>query len=307
MKFFDTIRSMEQIIVYCMTGLLGAMFGSFAGAQVWRLRARQLAEDKKAGEKVDAKELKRLKPLLGKNIKTDRSRCLSCGHELKWYDLLPIAGWIMLGGKCRYCRKPIGYMEILLELALACLFVLSVVLWPGNLLEPLQITLLIVWLTGLVLLAVLFVYDFKWLLLPDIVNLPFIAVAAVSAVIRIATADDWQQAAWSLLAAMMILSGLYFALYLFSKMRYGEDKTWVGFGDVKLGLGLALFLAEWQLAFIGLFAANLIGTILILPALLTRKVKANTRVSFGPLLIGGFLVAWFLGGQIIDYYQTLMY
>ena len=48
--FFVTIRSM---IKFVLVGFLGAILGSFAGAQIWRLRARQLMEDKKAGEKVD--------------------------------------------------------------------------------------------------------------------------------------------------------------------------------------------------------------------------------------------------------------
>ena len=83
--FFVTIRSM---IKFVLVGFLGAILGSFAGAQIWRLRARQLMEDKKAGEKVDQKELKKLSPLI-KKISKDRSRCLSCGHELKWCDLIP--------------------------------------------------------------------------------------------------------------------------------------------------------------------------------------------------------------------------
>ena len=72
---------------FVIAGFLGAILGSFVGAQVWRLRARQLTEDKKAGEKVDQKELKRLSPLI-KKVSKDRSRCLSCGHELSFFFLL---------------------------------------------------------------------------------------------------------------------------------------------------------------------------------------------------------------------------
>ena len=75
-------------------GLLGAIFGSFVGAQVWRLRARQLKEDQQAGEKVDKKEMKRLSHLLKKNVRSDRSRCLHCSHVLAWYDLIPLVSWL---------------------------------------------------------------------------------------------------------------------------------------------------------------------------------------------------------------------
>ena len=52
------------MIKFVLVGFLGAILGSFAGAQIWRLRARQLMEDKKVGEKVDQKELKKLSPLI---------------------------------------------------------------------------------------------------------------------------------------------------------------------------------------------------------------------------------------------------
>ena len=271
-----------------LIGILGAAFGSFAGAQVWRLRARQLVEDKKAGEKVSAKELKKLSPLLKKASK-DRSRCLSCGQVLAWYDLIPLVSWLSLRGKCRYCKKFIGWTEFLLEVGMAALFALSVFLWPMPLASFWQIMMLALWLAALVLLAILFVYDLRWLLLPDIVNIPFIVLGAVFASVKLYLSSDFTSTLTSLLGAVFVLSGIYL---LFSKARYGEDKTWVGFGDVKLGLGLSLFLGNWLLAFAALFAANLIGTILVLPSMLTGKLRGNSRISFGPLLIAGFLAVF---------------
>lgn len=293
------------MVMLILIGILGAAFGSFAGAQVWRLRARQLVEDKKAGEKVSAKELKKLSPLIKKASK-DRSRCLSCGHILAWYDLIPLVSWLSLRGKCRYCKKFIGWTEFLLEVGMAALFVLSVVLWPMLLAGFWQILTLVLWLAALVLLAILFVYDLRWLLLPDIVNIPFIVLGAVFAGIKLCLASDVTSALTSLLGAVFVLSGIYLLLYLFSKARYGEDKTWVGFGDVKLGLGLSLFLGNWLLAFAALFAANLIGTILVLPSMLTGKLRGNSRISFGPLLIAGFLIVWLFSESILNWYQFIL-
>ena len=293
------------MVMLILIGILGAAFGSFAGAQVWRLRARQLVEDKKAGEKVSAKELKKLSPLI-KKVSKDRSRCLSCGHVLAWYDLIPLVSWLSLRGKCRYCKKFIGWTEFLLEVGMAALFALSVVLWPMPLASFWQILTLVLWLAALVLLAILFVYDLKWLLLPDIVNIPFIVLGAVFAGIKLCLASDVTSALTSLLGAVFVLSGIYLLLYLFSKARYGEDKTWVGFGDVKLGLGLSLFLGNWLLAFAALFAANLIGTILVLPSMLTGKLRGNSRISFGPLLIAGFLIVWLFSESILNWYQFIL-
>ena len=105
----------------------------------------------------------------------------------------------------------------------------------------------------------------------------------------------------TLFGSIAILSGIYMVLYLFSKYRYGEDKTWIGFGDVKLGLGLALFLGNWLLAFAALFIANLIGTLLVLPSMMRGKLQATSRICFGPLLIVGFLLAWFFSRQILEW------
>ena len=161
--------------------------------------------------------------------------------------------------------------------------------------------LLVLWLTSLVLLAILFVYDLRWLLLPDVINIPFIILGAIFAGIKVCLAGDFSKSLMTLFGSIAIRRGIYMVLYLFSKYRYGEDKTWIGFGDVKLGLGLGLFLGNWLLAFAALFIANLIGTLLVLPSMMRGKLQATSRICFGPLLIVGFLLAWFFSRQILEW------
>ena len=60
---------MNELIVYVALVLVGACLGSFAGATVWRIRAKQLEEDKKNKEPYDKKEYQRLKKLRGKKLK----------------------------------------------------------------------------------------------------------------------------------------------------------------------------------------------------------------------------------------------
>lgn len=38
------------------------------------------------------------------SIVVNRSHCMSCGKQIKWYDLIPIFSFLILGGKCRYCK-----------------------------------------------------------------------------------------------------------------------------------------------------------------------------------------------------------
>lgn len=287
---------MEIILIYVLVGVLGLMFGSFAGAMVWRLRARQLAYEKQAGEKVDAKEYKSLKPLAESSLASDRSRCLHCEHTLAWYDLIPLVSWLSTGGKCRYCKEPIGRFEPAIELGMAALFVVSYAFWPLPHMLPAEIAHFVLWLIACVLLVILFAYDLKWFLLPNRVMFPLIGVGAVIASITIFSAPDTLNALVNQMVAVAILSGLYLVLWLISK------GAWIGFGDVKLGLALALLLGEWYLAFIALFTANIIGCLIVLPALLVGKINRKTRIPFGPLLIIGAIVAMLWGRELVNWY-----
>ena len=47
------------------------------------------------------------------------SRCPHCETPIKWYDNVPILGWVQLGGKCRNCRAPISVVYPAVELAVA--------------------------------------------------------------------------------------------------------------------------------------------------------------------------------------------
>ncbi len=292
---------MVTVITYIALVLVGLILGSFSGATVWRLRARQLRDDKAEGLAVNAKEYQKLTPLLEKSLAKDRSRCLHCGYELKWYDLIPLLSWLSLGGKCRKCRKPIGYFEPLIEIGVAVFFVLSYAFWPNGFGTPLQITQFVVWLITGVGLAILFAYDFKWSLLPNRVMFVVIGLGVVVAALDVAMANDLFAAIASILWSAFILGGIYAIIYLVSRGK------WIGFGDVKLGLALGLLLADWQLAFLALFAANFIGCLIVLPLMMLHKLKPTSRIPFGPLLIVGAIVAQLFGRYVLDWYFGLTF
>ena len=212
--------------------------------------------------------------------------------------MIPVLSWLALRGKCRQCKKHIGWFELLIELGLIAFFVISYILWPTELLGWIEITQFIVWLIIGVVLAMLFAYDAKWYLLPDILNITLVVLGVVFVALS-AVQGDAVQTVLSAIGSVGILAGLYWILHVVSRGR------WVGFGDVKLGVGLRLILIHWQLALVALFAANFIGCLLVLPLLIIGKLKRQSRVPFGPLLIAGALVAFFFGNQIIDWYTGL--
>lgn len=285
-----------EIVTYVGLVLFGLVLGSFAGASVWRIRARQLVADKKAGEAVDKAEYKMLKGLAHEKTSQDHSRCLHCGYMLRWYDLVPLVSWLSLGGKCRNCRTPIGIMEPLIELGTALFFVCSFIFWPYELNTGIHIASFIAWLVAGVGLAILFAYDARWFLLPDKVNFAVVAIGLVVAVLAVIDDPNHIGALLSVIGSVAILSGIYLALYVMSRGR------WIGFGDIKLGLGLGLLTADWRLAAIGFFFANLIGCLVVIPGLATGKLKRNSRVPFGPLLILGVIIAKLVGIGIAEYY-----
>jgi prepilin signal peptidase PulO-like enzyme (type II secretory pathway) len=287
---------MEQTIIYLALVLVGLCLGSFAGAMLWRLRARQLRDDKEEGEHINEREYARLEKLTRADPLHDRSQCLHCSYTLKWYDMIPLLSWLTLRGKCRSCRHKIGKLEPLLELGVALFFIVSYVFWPYALDSPLSIVHFIAWLMAGVALAILFAYDKKWFLLPDIPNFVLVGLGVVISAVTVIQATDRIGATVSVLGGIAILSGLYLILYYLSKGR------WIGFGDIKLGLGLALILADWRLAFISLFAANLIGCLIVIPGMIAGKLKRNSHIAFGPLLIAGAVVAQFIGPYLIDAY-----
>lgn len=291
---------MDHITIVIGLGLLGLALGSFAGATVWRLRARQLTQDKAEGEEVDEKEYKQLVPLTKTSLRSDRSRCLHCGHTLEWYDLFPLVSWLSTGGRCRYCHKWIGPFEPLIELGVAIFFVSSYLLWSQPFVQPVVIVEFIVWLISGVLLAILFAYDLKWFLLPNQVMFPLIAASALYALLTVISSPHSVEVLINLGVGIAILSGLYALIWLVSQGR------WIGFGDVKLGLALALLLVDWRLALLALLLANLLGSLIVAPLLLIGTITRKSHVPFGPLLIGGFLIAGLVGQWLLDWYFSLL-
>lgn len=284
-----------DIFITVLLAAVGLVMGSFAGAQVWRMRARALAYAKEGNQEYNKHEYQTLKRLLGKKQTQDRSVCLQCGQQLAWTDLLPLVSWVAYRGKCRYCHEAIGRFEPVIEAVMAVLFAISFIAWPYGFVSPVAIALFVIWLVAIVLLVILAAYDSKWQLLPDSLNYSFMLLALVFAVMRGVLLTHGAGDAVNVLGSVGMIAGLYGALYAVSR------GSWVGFGDVKLGVGLGLLLGDWRLAFLAVFLANFIGSLLVLPGVLSKKLTTKSRIAFGPLLIVGTLLAFWWGNQWLEW------
>jgi len=183
-----------------------------------------------------------------------------------------------------------------MELGVAAYFVLSFLFWPTAISSGLEITHFILWLVAGVIMAVLFAYDTKWYLLPDRYTLALAVVGLGIVTVAILQTHDVLTVLLNALGAVALIGGLYAVLHVFSKGR------WVGLGDAKLGVGLGLILVEWKIAVVALFLANLIGCLIVIPLMITRKLKRTSHIPFGPFLIAGTILAWFTGTFILTWY-----
>ena len=243
--------------------VLGAVFGSFINAAVFRLYK-------------------------GMSIVHGRSGCTRCSYQLQWYDLIPIGSFIRLRGMCRQCQKPIPLDYVLVELIMAVLFLFATWLWHEN-------TNSVLWLirdlSAISILVFLFVYDFKYYLIPDSVSLPAIALFFL---INVILGIPW----YNLLGAMAIGFGFFAWQYVVSKGK------WIGGGDLRFGALMGALLG-WPVIFVGLFLAYIIGSIIAIGLLISGKKQLGNKVPFATFLSVATLISLWYGQPLLNRYLQL--
>lgn len=270
--------------------VFGLCLGSFVNALVWRIHEQE--EQAKSKKKTDKKYQARL------SIAKGRSMCPDCKHELTAKDLIPVLSWLSLGGKCRYCKKPILVQYPLVELVTACLFVASYIWWPESL-EGAQIVVFGFWLAILTGLMALLVYDTRWMLLPNRLIYPLTAVAGLQALIVTSVSDRPLMTLINTLASVVIGGGIFYVLFQVSAGK------WIGGGDVRLGWLLGLIVATPAKSILLIFLASLLGTLVSLPLLISKRMKRTSTIPFGPFLIAASVIVVLFGTEILQWYQSV--
>jgi prepilin signal peptidase PulO-like enzyme (type II secretory pathway) len=259
--------------------VLGLALGSFVNALVWRVREQEKGKTSKKFSIVQG-----------------RSMCPNCEHELAAKDLIPVISWLSLRGKCRYCGKTISALYPLVELSTAALFVISYLQWPNELVGGERIAFA-VWLVLLVGLMALLVYDLRWKLLPNRILYPLAGIAGLYALIAVIGSPEPIEALINVILAVAVGGGIFYALYQVSQGK------WIGGGDVKLGWLLGLIVATPGRAVLLIFLASLLGTLVSLPLLASKRLKRNSTIPFGPFLIMAAVFVQLWGHHILDWYQ----
>ncbi|GAC1390678.1 MAG: A24 family peptidase [Candidatus Saccharimonadales bacterium] len=222
--------------------------------------------------------------------------CVHCQHVLNGIDLIPVISWIILKGQCRYCHKKISIQYPIVEISTAIAFIFSYVFWPymWNLEGK---YLYIVWIILLIGLIALFVYDLKWMLLPDRIVFPLLMLATIQTLTQFIFFRHSLSIILGAFFGSVALGGLFYLLFQISKGK------WIGGGDVKLGLVLGAFSGGFIHSFMILFIASLLGSFISVPLVVIYKNNRHKQIAFGPFLIVGFLIVQLFGTAIISYYK----
>ncbi len=258
--------------------ILGLIIGSFINCLVYRLYTEQ-------------------------SFIRSRSFCPHCRVIIRWFDNIPLLSYLLLRGRCRACRQKISLSYPLVELAGGLLFLLVfLVVRPDftyPLAWPLILTIIRDWFFAAVLLA-LFLYDFKYYLVPDIIAIPSALLAlAFNLTIHLSTSslsDFWSVLGRYLLAGA-VAGGFFLLLFIISRGR------WIGGGDIRLGF-LMGFLVGWPLVLVALFLAYVSGALIGLGLIAAQKKTMQSIVPFGTFLAPATIITLLFGGQLLNFYLS---
>ena len=273
-----------QFLIYSFVFIFGLIIASFLNSVIYRLSISQ-------------------------DFLFGKSYCPNCKHDLNWSDLIPLISFLVLKGKCRYCKKPISIQYVLVELATAVLFVILIwqnidLIYDFTLFRFLNLCFMLYVVCSMI---VIFVYDLKHYIIPDKVIFP-----AIIAAFSYQLFDIWNSfGIWTLdfdilkLLLNPILSAIVSSLFFLS-IVLGSRGKWMGMGDVKLAFLMGLFLGFPKIL-IALFLAFFIGAIIGISLIILGEKTFKSEVPFGPFLIMGTFLALLFEHEIINFYLSVYY
>ena len=265
--------------------VLGLLIGSFLNVVIYRLPIMLEAQWKAECAEMAEKEL----PVAEKfNLSVPRSRCQKCGHQIRWFENIPVLSYVFLRGKCSACATPISLRYPLVELTTGALFVFCAWKWGAT---PTALA----WSAFSATLLALALIDWDTTLLPDDMTLPLLWGGLIAALLQW-TSVPLTAAVWGAVAGYMSLWLVYWAFKLIT------GKEGMGFGDFKLFAALGVWFG-WQALIPIILMASVIGAIVGIAMKFSSGLREGGYVPFGPFLAGAGLTAMFFGpGSILNFF-----
>ena len=246
--------------------LLGAIFGSFANVIIVRWPSEE-------------------------NIVIPRSKCRSCDKQILNIDNIPIISWLLLKGKCRFCKSKISTMYPIVELLMALLF-LAVYLTTGLSITGVEY---LIFVFGLLTISVI---DLKHFLIPDILSISGILIGVLGALI------NPERMILDSFFGIVLGGGIFWItgfMYHMIKKEHG-----LGGGDIKLLAWIGAVLGWQSIPFIIMFS-SIVGTFIGVIVMFKTKGGMKTVLPFGPFLALASCVYLFVGKQITAWYWEVFF
>ncbi len=244
-------------LIYTFIFLYGITIGSFLNVVIYRLPKHE-------------------------NIAIVRSHCMTCGYQLRWFDLVPLFSWLALRGRCRKCKAPISKQYPIIEAANGMIYVITF------LVHGLSVESIIYCLLFSALLA-LSVIDFRTYEIPLGINVFILILGVVHLGLDYL---NWRHYVIGLLAVSIFLAILY----------YASGGRAIGGGDVKL-MGAAGLLLGWKLIILAFFLGCIIGSVIHIARM--KISKAEHVLAMGPYLSAGIFISALWGNKLIDWYLSM--
>jgi leader peptidase (prepilin peptidase)/N-methyltransferase len=261
----------EKIFVF----IFGSMIGSFLNVCIHRLP-------------------------LEESVVFPASHCPKCKKLISWFDNIPFLSYILLAGKCRFCKEKISSRYFLVEFLTALMFISLYLRFGLNF----KFFLYVIFICGLIIATFV---DFSHRIIPDEISIGGMVLGfclrASSGLSFKPFVYHYQPLVDSLLGILVgggiiYLTGYLFDLVFFKLLKHppiqGETES-MGGGDVKLLAMIGAFLG-WKAALITFFVAPFFGMVV---GVFNMVVKKDHLIPYGPFLSLAALMAIFWEQRIL--------
>lgn len=270
---------------YPLAAGFGLLVGSFLNVVILRLPRRMEWQWKRDSREILGEPELYDPPPPG--IVVERSHCPHCGHQLSWYENIPVLSWLALRGKCRSCKAPISAQYPAVELLTMLLFTACVWQfgfgWQGF--GALVLTGFLIAASGI---------DVRTQLLPDSLTLPLMWLGLIASLDNL-----YMPAKPALLGAIVGYASLWTVWWLF---KQATGKEGMGHGDFKLLAALGAWCGLSGLLPIILLSA-VAGAIIGSVMLAVQGRDRSTPIPFGPYLAIAGWVTFMWGHDLIGAYK----
>ncbi|OIQ99360.1 type 4 prepilin-like protein leader peptide-processing enzyme [mine drainage metagenome] len=279
----SNILQQNSSIFITLSVTLGLMVGSFLNVVIHRLPKIMEREWHNNCLELQGKEIPEA---IKYTLANPRSACPKCGHMISALENIPIISYLVLRGKCRNCKNPIGMRYPLIEALTGIL--IGLVSWKFGY----SATTIFAWALTFALIALTFI-DFDTQLLPDDITLPLLWLGLLFNLN--AGFTDLKSAVIGAVAGYLILWSIYWLFKLVT------GKEGMGYGDFKLLAAIGAWFG-WQLLPAVILLSSVLGAIIGIGLIVLTKRGREVPMPFGPFLAIGGVAALFLGKELASLY-----